>query len=36
MGIEIKQEELTKTFEKISNWKKPIGLHGLHTNISVL
>ena len=36
IGIQIKQNELTKTFMTMSNCIKPFGLHGLHTNISVL
>ena len=36
IGIQIKREELTKTFMMIYNWKKPFGLHGLFKNISAL
>ena len=32
----MKREELTMTFMIISNWRKRVGLHGLHNNISAL
>ena len=32
IGIQMNQEEQTKTFMLISNWKNPFCLHGLYKN----
>ena len=34
IAIQMKREELTKTFMMLSNWKKNFDLHGLYEGIT--